>query len=252
MVLRMRVHVYVDAFNLYRGGSEIAGRGAAGWKWLDIRALAETLANDEWPNATHTIERVVYCTANLKPTPTDPDLPKRQETFINALKTSGSVDWVEYGLFIEKVKTRPLALRGSGKKRKPVLVTAAPPVLVKDATDQPVIDAVFMVTVADREEKGSDVNVATHLLLDALQGPPAMDAAIVISNDSDLKLPVDHVRTLMPLGIVNPGRGVTAGALHPDPTKHVADQWERQLTFADLSGHQLPDPVGKYAKPPSW
>jgi len=47
-----------------------------------------------------------------------------------------------------------------------------------------------MAPVADTEEKGSDVNVATHLLLDALAQPPAMDAAIVISNDSDLELPV--------------------------------------------------------------
>ena len=242
----------VDGFNLYRGGSEIAGRGAAGWKWLDIRALAETLAADAWPNDAHVIGRVVYCTASLKPTRIDPDLPKRQEVFINALRASRSVDWVEYGLFIEKVKTRPLALRGMGKKRKPILVTAKPPVLIKDASDQPVKDAVFMVTVADREEKGSDVNLATHLLLDALQDPPAMEAAIVISNDSDLKLPVAHVRSLMPVGIVNPGRGYTAGALRADPATHVPDQWERQLTFADLSAHQLPDPVGEYVKPPDW
>lgn len=249
----MRVNVYVDGFNLYRGGDEIAGRGTVGWKWLDIRAMAATIALDEWPNGPHTIERVVYCTARVNPTQKDPDLPKRQESFINALRASGSVDWVEYGLFLDKVKTRPLALRGTGrKKKKPVLVTAKPPVLVKDANDQRVTDAVFMVTVADREEKGSDVNVATHLLLDALQAPPAMDAAIVISNDSDLKLPVAQVRLRLPVGIVNPGRGYTAGALHHDPATDVAGQWDRQLTFADFAAHQLADPVGAFAKPASW
>ena len=31
--------------------------------------------------------------------------------------------------------------------------------------------AVFMVSYANREEKGSDVNVAAHLLLDVLAGP---------------------------------------------------------------------------------
>jgi hypothetical protein len=36
------------------------------------------------------------------------------------------------------------------------------------------------------------VNLATHLLLDTLQ--PAMDAAVVISNDSDLKLPIRRAR----------------------------------------------------------
>ncbi|MEJ7792015.1 MAG: hypothetical protein WKF65_08610 [Gaiellaceae bacterium] len=248
----MRVNVYVDGFNVYRGGAEIAGSGTVGWKWLDFRAMAATIAAAEWPNGPHSIERVVYCTARVNPTPMDPDLPLRQESFLNALLASGSVDWVEYGLFLDKVKTRPLALRGTGRKRKPVIVTARPPVLVKDANDQRVTDAVFMVTVADREEKGSDVNVATHLLLDALAAPPTMDAAMVFSNDSDLKLPVAKIRLRLPVGIVNPGRGYTAGALHHDPATDVAGQWERQLTFADFSSHQLSDPVGAYAKPPSW
>jgi hypothetical protein len=33
-----------------------------------------------------------------------------------------------------------------------------------------VTDAVFMVSYAHREEKGSDVNVASHLLVDVLSG----------------------------------------------------------------------------------
>jgi hypothetical protein len=245
----VRVGAYIDGFNVYHGGAELSG-AHPGWKWLDFRALAQTLANDEWPGDTHTIERVVYCTASVKPTAMDPDLPKRQQIFINALRKSGSVDWVEYGTFLDKVKTRPLALRD--KKGRPVLVRPQVPVLVKDGSDNRVSDAVFMVTVADREEKGSDVNVGTHLLLDALTSPPNIDAAIVISNDSDLKLPVASVRQLMPLGIVNPGRGFTAGALQHDPTKCVPGQWERQLTYADFTAHQLPDPVDGYAKPAGW
>jgi hypothetical protein len=245
----VRVGVYVDGFNLYRGGLELAGKHP-GWKWLDVRGLATTLAADEWPTEAATIERVVYCTAPVKPTRMDPGLPIRQQTFINALLASGSVDWVEYGIFLDKVKTRPLALKD--KRGRPVLVTAHPPVLVKDSNDQRVTDAIFMVTVADREEKGSDVNVGTHLLLDALAAPPAVDAAIVISNDSDLKLPVASVRRLMPLGIVNPGRGYTAGALRHDPATSVPQQWDRQLTYADFTAHQLPDPVKAYNKPSGW
>jgi hypothetical protein len=107
----MRVNVYVDGFNLYRGGVELAG-AQRGWKWLDIRALATTLATSEWLEAE--VGRVVYCTARVKPTPTDAQLPRRQETFVHALKASGSVDWVEYGNFIAKVKTRPLATAGGG------------------------------------------------------------------------------------------------------------------------------------------
>lgn len=246
---RMRVGVYVDGFNLYRGGKELAGQ-QAGWKWLDIRALSLTLANELWPGQQHTIERVVYCTTLVHPTVPNPDGPKRQKAFINALRGHGSVDVVSYGRYIKKVKIRPLATKGKGGK--PIIATSRPPVLVKDAGEQPVADAIFMVSVADREEKGSDVNVATHLLLDVLQNPLAIDAAIVISNDSDLEMPVSEVRKLMPLGIVNPGRGYTAGALAHDPAIHVPNQWERQLTFADFATHQLPDPVGAHAKPANW
>ena len=48
------------------------------------------------------------------------------------------------------------------------------PVMIQ-ADRGPVSEAVFMVSYANREEKGSDVNVAAHLLLDVLGG--AVDGA---------------------------------------------------------------------------
>jgi hypothetical protein len=62
-----------------------------------------------------------------------------------------------------------------------------------------------MVSYANREEKGSDVNVAAHLLLDVLDG--AIDGALVISNDSDLRFPVEQARLHVPVGVVNPSPG---------------------------------------------
>jgi hypothetical protein len=54
-----------------------------------------------------------------------------------------------------------------------------------------------MVSYANREEKGSDVNVAAHLLLDVLGG--TVDGALVISNDSDLRFPWSRLATTCPL-----------------------------------------------------
>src|ERR1700736_4691233 len=122
----MKVGVYVDGFNLYKRGHALAG-DAVGWKWLDIRALATTLATDEWTHGPLEINRVVYCTTRVKPTVPNPDGPQRQETFINALRASGSVDWVEFGLFVEKVKTRPIAR--ANRKGRPILVHPDRPVL---------------------------------------------------------------------------------------------------------------------------
>jgi hypothetical protein len=107
-----------------------------------------------------------------------------------------------------------------------------------------------MVSYAKREEKGSDVNVASHLLLDALRG--AVDAAVVISNDSDLKLPVREARRIMPLGTVNPADRYTAGALSGSPGEGVGGHWWYQLAATDLRACQLPDQVAKLSKPPDW
>jgi len=48
------------------------------------------------------------------------------------------------------------------------------------------------VQVMKSEEKGSDVNIATYLLVDAFEDD--YEAAVVISNDSDLAEPIRLVR----------------------------------------------------------
>jgi hypothetical protein len=145
-----------------------------GWKWLAIRALGHTLASDGWAG-THTIDKGRYRTARVKPTKMDPDLPLRQKTFINALREAGSVDIFEFGNFVEKVKTRPLATRN--RKGKPIIVTSSPPA---------------------------------------------------------------ETRKVLPVGIVNPGRGYTAGALAPDPAADVSRQWDRQDRLAATALAELP------------
>jgi hypothetical protein len=108
-----------------------------------------------------------------------------------------------------------------------------------------------MVSVADREEKGSDVNVASHLLIDTLT--ERINAAVVVSNDSDLAYAVSQARIRIPVGIVNPQRKPTAGKLKSRPPGcSVPDQWEYQLVAADWTGHQLPDPCEGVHKPPTW
>jgi NYN domain len=60
------------------------------------------------------------------------------------------------------------------------------------------------VKVYKTEEKGSDVNVATYLLLDAFKRN--CDLAVVISNDSDLEAPIRAVMQDLgvPVGLLNP------------------------------------------------
>jgi NYN domain len=58
--------------------------------------------------------------------------------------------------------------------------------------------------VIKTEEKGSDVNLASLLVADGFRGN--YEVAIVISNDSDLVLPIQIVRDelQLPVGVVNP------------------------------------------------
>ena len=98
--------------------------------------------------------------------------------------------------------------------------------------------------------KGSDVNVASHLLLDVLSGN--MNAALVISNDSDLRFPVQQARERVPVELVNPSPGQTAGALREVPGIGVGRHFWRKLGAGDFTGHQLPDPAGGYSLPTGW
>jgi hypothetical protein len=107
-----------------------------------------------------------------------------------------------------------------------------------------------MVSYASREEKGSDVNVAAHLLLDVLGG--AVDGALVISNDSDLRLPVEQARLRVPVGVINPSPSYLAGDLRGTPDAGVGRHWWARLSCTDLKNHQLPDPVGPHHRPPGW
>lgn len=108
----------------------------------------------------------------------------------------------------------------------------------------------FMASFAYREEKGSDVNVASHLLLDVLT--EAVDAAIVISNDSDLRFPIEEARRRVPVGTVNPSPNRLAGDLRGVATAGAGHHWWRQLAASDVIAHQLPDPAGRFRRPVGW
>ena len=241
----MRVGVYIDGYNLYYGARGLCGRGTPGWRWLDVRALASALLNPTyWPGAT--IERVIYCTAPIHGQ-ANVSGASDQDVYLKALRATGSVDRIELGKYIEKVKVAPLATRDP--KGRPIVQGPAWPIKVKNAAGD-VPDAMFMASFAYREEKGSDVNVASHLLVDILSG--GVDAAIVISNDSDLRFPIEEARRRVPVGTVNPSPSRLAGDLKGNASAGAGRHWWRQLAVGDVTAHQLPDPAGGFRCPPGW
>ncbi len=164
----MKTIVYVDGFNLYYGAVKDTP-----YKWLDINKLCQLL------RPKHTIHRIQYFTAREVARPSDPDQPTRQQVFLRALETLPNLQII-FGHFLSNETFMPLAKPSSGGPK--------------------------YAKVIKTEEKGSDVNLATHLVRDAFRGE--FEVAVLITNDSDLKEPVRIVRQELgfPVGIVNPHR----------------------------------------------
>lgn len=245
----MRVGVYVDGFNLYYGGRAVCGRGQPGWRWLDLRALAERLiANSAWAQKGSFVDKVVYCTAHVKGN-VNAGGRRDQDVYIRGLTERGSIDQLALGKYMARVRTALLATED--RKGRPVLCKPAWPVRVLDgSTAQDVADVNFLVSYRHIEEKGSDVNVASHLLLDVLR--ERVDSAIVISNDSDLRYPIQECRQRVPVATVNPGQSPLAGDLRGEPGDGVGGHWWYRLERFDYESCQLPDPSGSASKPAGW
>jgi hypothetical protein len=246
---RTHVGVYVDGQNLYYGARGLCGRGTPGWRWLDIRALAQRIVASQrnWPGAR--VARVVYCTAVIDAA-SNPSGYNEQAVYLNALTSAHSVDYIAYGSYVARIKYASLAIKAASRSRSPEIVHPQWPIMVQDSHGNPIPDATFMVSYADREEKGSDVNVAAHLLVDILTR--AVDAAIVISNDSDLQFPISYARSQVPVGLINPSANYLAGALRGQTSDGVGKHWWHRLSAADLHACQLPDPVASFIRPVGW
>lgn len=182
----MKTNVYIDGFNLYYG--MFRPPRSLPWKWLDLRALSERIV----PSSGMIVHRIRYFTADVVPDPGDPGQTIRQQTYLRALETIPGVH-IHKGSFLPKEKTRPLAQPLTVPRSAEPVVPAARPEVIR------VLQHVQWVRVSDREEKGSDVNLASFLLLDAFDSD--CDAAIIISNDSDLVTPIRMVQSRFNLDV---------------------------------------------------
>jgi hypothetical protein len=237
----------VDAFNVYYGGRDLCGRGTPGWRWLDLEALSASLIDlSLWPDAW--VDRIVYCTAP-RDRAGDPTSILDQHSYIAALQGGSTQATVVYGQYVPRIKAGHLVNR-RGKRVPSPGATALPIWLPTQEVVGPEGTMVLNASVSTFEEKGSDVNVASHLLVDVLTGE--IDAAIVYSNDSDLCVPLQQARLRVPIGTVNPGTKPTTAALQGLPNDGVGRHWWRRLQAGDFTGNQLPEVVQDASRPVGW
>jgi hypothetical protein len=107
------------------------------------------------------------------------------------------------------------------------------------------------VQVLNTEEKGSDVNLATHLVYDGCQN--AYDVAVVVSNDTDLIEPIRVVtqRLKKPVGILSP---ISAGSIRlPAPGLVAVASFVHRIKKSALKRCQFPDSLTPaISKPLKW
>ena len=211
----MRTNVYIDGFNLYyRAVKETT------CKWLDLSKLCQALL------PRHQIHRIRYFTALIHARPDDLQAPQRQQIYLRALRTIPNLT-MEFGQFRHRIKERPMVTPIPGQSRN--------------------------ILVHDTEEKGTDVNLATYLLMDGYGDD--YEQALVISNDADLALPISIVRNKLqlPVGIVNPNINPKEGI--PKELRDAAT-FNRNLYKSVLRNCQFPstlqDEKGTITKPSTW
>lgn len=182
------------------------------YRWLNLRTLSGLLLpRDE-------IIGIRYFTALIQSRPGDPQAPQRQQAYLRALATLPDLS-IHLGSFMAKTKTRPR------------------------------VDGGGFVEVHDTEEKGSDVNLAAYLLHDGHRD--AYQQAVVISNDSDLRTPIDMVRSDLgrPVGLLNPYQRIAFGlAGVASFYKPIRAGVLRVSQFPD----ELSDEQGAIHKPAGW
>ena len=237
-----RVGVYIDGYNLYYGGSHLVSDGR--WKWLDVRALvaAHIPKFEPWGNAT--IDRLVYFTAEVT---NAPESLRRQQAYIEALQLFKSVDFVEFGRF-RSILDENFAATGFFTRVKRVQKEVHP--LPGEKWIKIDSEKYVHVTHERNEEKRSDVNLASHLLIDLLMD--SIDAAIIVSNDADLTFPIKFARTRIPVGVINPRGTQTVGDLKGNVIDGVGSHWWYRLTSEDFLAHQLPETIGHLYRPSAW
>lgn len=199
MANHARTAVYVDGFNLYYA----ALKGNNAFKWLDLDRLANALLQSH-----NRVVSIRYYTARVSATPTDPDLPTRQDTYIRALQAHIPHFTYQLGQFKVETKTCKLVHPLHGQQFAEVWI---------------------------REEKGSDVNLAVNLVNDAWAD--RFDVALVISNDSDLAEALHLARTQ--------GKTVGVASLANRPTRelHLNCDCFKHIRNHHLRNSQLPDPI---------
>ena len=213
--MKPTVIVYIDGFNMYRRLVE-----KTPYKWLNVAAMCDMLLPE------YEVIKVKYFTANVSSEPHDPDQPMRQQMYFRALKTETRVELI-FGKFDARPRWFP-----------------AYPWKYKKNGDT------FMRRIFLAKEKGSDVNLASHLVRDSLRG--YADAYVIATSDSDqvgpLEMLLDENVGILGAIVTTNSKSKEILGLNLPLVKTIREGVLASSQFPD----QLVDQHGIITKPKSW
>lgn len=205
---KLRTYIYVDGFNFYYRSLK-----GTPYKWLDLKKLFTSLLGHQ-----NQILKIKYFTTMVSGK-YEPEKPNRQMNYIRALEQYIPEISVYYGMFLSHPTKMPLA---DTKEFK-------------------------LVEVIKTEEKGSDVNLAVHLLNDSWLN--AYDCAVILSNDSDLSEAIHLVKEEHHKII-----GIATPVENPSIELIKYANFIKRIRKNILVASQLPNPIPgtRIFKPETW
>jgi uncharacterized LabA/DUF88 family protein len=212
---KQRVIAYVDGFNLFY--SSLKGTG---FKWLDLVSLCESMLKPE-----QELVSVKYFSALVGSFKGDTGRTDRQRFYLEALSTNPKVE-IRLGYFSTHRTKMPIA---------------------DDFYD----GKITLVDVIKTEEKGTDVNLAVQMAVDAVRDK--FDYAMLFSNDSDMAYAVQIAsrECKKKVGLYIARKAVSFKVLRENVI------YIRSITPTILAVHQFPDEIRTQSgriikKPKDW
>ena len=218
---KLRTIAYIDGYNLYYG----CLRGTP-YKWLDVITLCRSLVRSQNPDAE--LIQTKFFTAEIKTKFSSHGRKglASQHSYHRALKAMYSPEAFEIikGYHISEPSKLPI--------------------------NQEPFNLDDRVSVIRIEEKLTDVNIAAHMIEDAVI-KQSCEQVVLLTSDTDLTPPLEVIRRHKPdttIGIVLPRR--EGKSRMPNRTLSAHADWTRDLIRnEELQAAQMPDLVPTNKKP---
>ena len=280
-----QTNIYVDGFNLYHNSLK-----KKNLYWLNIKALVEKSLKGL--TEQYSIHQIKYFTSPIRFREWEPNLKDQQELYIKVLTTLPNLQIImgRFSITPQSCPTitnesilahwRSFSVQKQHKLLNKIqgyfqnkTIQEIKNQLVDDS-NQEILNRLWKkfeykdkIKLVKRlfekqdttiqkyvkiEEKGTDVNLATHLLLDAFDS--AYDCAVIISNDSDFELPIQKVieKFKKQIVLLIPGSYISKelkSVIEQSDSSSANKSFYKYIKESDLRHSQFPDAVNGIPRP---